>query len=435
MSSFKRKGSAKSPTLPSYSGTRPCPTSSSTTITSTGIPSLDDILGGGLPLSCSMLILAPDYHSSYGSLVQKYFVAEGLASGHRVVLVDSDPKNFVRDLMWYQSNSTTAGSRGSSGDRSGRGGDSDAEAEQTTDGDQKIKIAWRYEQMKRFQTSVEPMSASSDDYCHTFDLSMRVPDSIIEAAREAGNLIYLEVGYGTETRSTSEILGKLFDILISKEAGGSPIRICIPSLGSPFWGSLTSEDLSFFLHSFRSALRRHPAACGSVGLPPHISTEAWGGTGWRQRLGWLADAAVCLEAFSADPSLSKTFPSHHGVVHVEAVPMPHMLVAPSDRFSTLRGLSATSSASGGGGENNLAFKCTRKRLIFETLHLDLEGGVSERRTTPAVSSDITRVASSSEGVVHLAVSLEEEGGKSEDKPKKKKKSVGFRTDRPDVYDF
>lgn len=112
-----------------------------------------------MPLSCSMLILAPDYHSSYGSLVQKYFVAEGLASGHRVVLVDSDPKNFVRDLMWYQSNSTTAGSRGSSGDRSGRGGDSDAEAEQTTDGDQKIKIAWRYEQMKRFQTSVEPMSA------------------------------------------------------------------------------------------------------------------------------------------------------------------------------------------------------------------------------------------------------------------------------------
>lgn len=70
---------------------------------------------------------------------------------------------------------------------------------------------------------------------------MRVPDSIIEAAREAGNLIYLEVGYGTETRSTSEVLGKLFDILISKEAGGSPIRICIPSLGSPFWGSLTSE--------------------------------------------------------------------------------------------------------------------------------------------------------------------------------------------------
>ena len=28
----------------------------------------------------------------------------------------------------------------------------------------------------------------------------------------------------------------------------------------------------------------------------------------------------------------------------------------------------------------------RKRLVFETLHLDLEGGVGERRTTPATNS-------------------------------------------------
>jgi elongator complex protein 4 len=106
-----------------------------------------------------MLTLAPDLHSSYGSLVQKYFVAEGLASGHRVVVVDSDPGNFVRDLMWYQNNSSTAGLKGSGGDRSGHGADSDAESEQTKYYDQEIKIAWRYEQMKQFQTSVEPMSA------------------------------------------------------------------------------------------------------------------------------------------------------------------------------------------------------------------------------------------------------------------------------------
>lgn len=39
-------------------------------------------------------------------------------------------------------------------------------------------------------------------------------------------------------------------------------------------------------------------------------------------------------------------------------------------------------AGGGGGENNLAFKVRRKRLVIETLHLDVEGGVSERRTKP-----------------------------------------------------
>jgi elongator complex protein 4 len=82
---------------------------------------------------------------------------------------------------------------------------------------------------------------SSDDHCHIFDLSMRVPGSVIEVALQAGNLIYLEVAHGTEKRSTTEVLCKLFDMLISQEVAGSPIRICIPSLGSPFWGSVTSE--------------------------------------------------------------------------------------------------------------------------------------------------------------------------------------------------
>lgn len=135
-----------------------------------------------------------------------------------------------------------------------------------------------------------------------------------------------------------------------------------------------------------------------------------------------------------------------------------MLVPPSDRFSTLRGLSASSSASGGGGENNLAFRCTRKRLIFETLHLDLEGGVSERRTTPAVSSDVipSTVGVGSGGgnelgmskPTHLAkmdVCLEHDDcaplptavteNNTDVKPKKKKKSVAFQSDRPDLYDF
>jgi elongator complex protein 4 len=40
------------------------------------------------------------------------------------------------------------------------------------------------------------------------------------------------------------------------------------------------------------------------------------------------------------------------------------------------------SGSSGGRENNIAFKCMRKRLVFETHHLDAEGGVGERRTGP-----------------------------------------------------
>jgi elongator complex protein 4 len=132
-------------------------------------------------------------------------------------------------------------------------------------------------------------------------------------------------------------------------------------------------------------------------------------------------------------------------------------VAPSDKFSTLRGLASAAGSSGGSGENNLAFKCTRKRLIFETLHLDLEGGVSERRTTPATVLDVgdssVHDASNTQGTskASVQIELEEVPAKSLhmpssqhlEKPRtgsalktgKTKRKVAFQSDRPDVFDF
>jgi elongator complex protein 4 len=154
-SSFKRKTTSKQPTLPP--GTRQSPASLLTTVTSTGIPSLDDILGGGLPLSCSLLILAPDSHSAYGELVQKYFVAQGLACGQRVCVFDSNAKAFVEECMWMPGGL-------------GRGlpakshAIEDEEDDKASQHDEKIKIAWRYEQMKKFQTTVP----SSTSYMSSF---------------------------------------------------------------------------------------------------------------------------------------------------------------------------------------------------------------------------------------------------------------------------
>jgi len=170
---------------------------------------------------------------------------------------------------------------------------------------------------------------------------------------------------------------------------------------------------------------------------------------------------VDISFYTGDPSLTDSFPSHHGTVHVDMLPVPHMLMPPSDRFSVLRGLSTSSSASGGGGENNLAFKCTRKRLLFETLHLDVEGGLSERRTMPPVVMqsvvDAESAATSEQGtlgpsrhktaqVAKVEVCLEvhdhvhhtpppDADLDMESKAKKKKKSVAFLSDRPDLYDF
>ena len=145
MSSFKRKGAVKQ--LTTLPGTRVSSASHSTCVTSTGIPSLDDILGGGLPLSCLLLIAAPDLHSSYGDLVQKYFVAQGLSCGHRVYVVAGNAEQFVKDVMWIprKNDPLSASTAGEDGGK-------------LDEPESQIKIAWRYEQMKQFQTTVPSSS-------------------------------------------------------------------------------------------------------------------------------------------------------------------------------------------------------------------------------------------------------------------------------------
>ena len=141
MSSFKRNAKT---TTTVYPGTRPSSASNISIVTSTGVASLDDILGGGLPLSCLLLLAAPDVHSSYGELIQKYFIAQGLADGHRVYIVGQDPDSFVKDIMWF-SKSLTQKSTSEDSDEEGK-----------SDLSQKVKIAWRYEKMKQFEPIVEP---------------------------------------------------------------------------------------------------------------------------------------------------------------------------------------------------------------------------------------------------------------------------------------
>ena len=162
----------------------------------------------------------------------------------------------------------------------------------------------------------------------------------------------------------------------------------------------------------------------------------------------------------ANPALSALSPSHHGLLEIHALPSPHTLISPSDKHSVLRGLSSAAMSAGGSGENNLAFKCTRKRLIFETLHLDVEGGVGERRTTPSSSQNdphvhqeaaLPKAAFASVGVsierptidtsenrdAPLAdlLSAPPPDGELSHKVKKPKKRVAFHSDRPDLYDF
>ncbi|KAJ7225816.1 PAXNEB-domain-containing protein [Mycena pura] len=376
------------------------------TLVSTGLPSLDDILGGGLPLSCSLVLIAPDLHTEYGELVQRYFVAQGLASQQHVCIVG--PADWVHGCMWLSADAAM---------------DSDVQPPS----EEKVKIAWRYEQMKQFQTTVATSATTSADACRTFDLSVRIPSAVVAGALADSRLSLVPVD------TPERVLVSLTNTLASHTA---PLRICIPAFGSPYWGDLKPQDVLYFLHRLRALLRRHPHACASTNLAAELSPDS---AGWHQKLGWISDGAITMTAFTSDPALAAAFPALHGLVHINALPAPRGLVPASDRFSTLRG------AAMGGGENNLGFKCTRKRLMFETLHLNVEGGVAERRTSAPATIVQPATAPAPRRASDAVVRIQVEGSTTEaaaatvvmsaKQGKKGGKKVGFQSDRPEVYDF
>ncbi|KAF8140080.1 PAXNEB-domain-containing protein [Boletus edulis] len=439
MSSFKRRTPSRQVALPP--GTRACPISASTVLTSSGIASLDDILGGGMPLSCSLAVLAPDSHSAYGELVQKYFVAQGIASGHKVCIVHEDAMSFVKECMWMPASNPNDPMLTLDEDDGAQNGE-------------KIKIAWRYEQMKKFETTVTNLLRPADRFCEPFDLTRRIPMSVIDDAYDAKKLIPLNLAINNDLTSSMDGLVKRIKHVLATTPSTEVVRLCITSLGSPEWGEYCPADLLRFLYALRRLLRQYSHACSCVTLAPHLCTGLWAGPGWVQKVGWVTDAAISMSGFGANPALTTLFPSHHGLVQIHKLPTPHSILSTSDKFSTLRGLSSSAAANIGTGENNLAFRCVRKRLVFETMHLDLEGGVTERRTTPSsttigfdtgqVPTHVTNEGNTS-ALARVAVELEEtlaevkshslESGANPHKTKKGKKKVAFHSDKPDLYDF
>ena len=89
---------------------------------------------------------------------------------------------------------------------------------------------------------------STLDFCHAFDLSSRVPNSVVEDAIHSGRLTLIsprQPSGSKGTAATSQILSQIATLLLPGEVGSStpqpPFRICIPSLGSPHWGEFTDQ--------------------------------------------------------------------------------------------------------------------------------------------------------------------------------------------------
>ncbi|EIW66528.1 hypothetical protein TREMEDRAFT_34882 [Tremella mesenterica DSM 1558] len=365
------------PSTPAPAGTHPSP-STSLPLISTGLPALDDLLGGGLPLSSILLVLSPDPHSSWGKLVSRYFLAQGLSTGQNVSVIsgEEEGKELVKGCMW----------------KVNEGSESEGEGIEDVDMGERGKIAWRYHSMNKFETTISTSNHLS--LMHT------IPSTTIQKMEAGNQLRYLPLTSQTDHISSSNKSGRgiLEHVLLSlhddiKKNGRKDQvgRYVLHDFGSADWGNLTADQIHRFLHSLRSLLKGTNSSA-IITLPPWLVTSPPSDlerTEWVNSLSWSVDACIELRGFGDDPTLPILFPQSHGTFHLHSFPTSHTLLPPTLRHSSLLGISTTtSSASGGGGagENNLSFRLKRKAFVIERMHLGVEGGIGERRTAPPPDS-------------------------------------------------
>ncbi|CAO3654081.1 unnamed protein product [Cunninghamella echinulata] len=301
----------------------------------------------------------------------------------------------TRCLMWLANSDTDMDNDNDNTTSKDNSGESDC-----------MKIAWRYSHLKKFETSVkakqapspQPVTAKdaskstekSDEplpYCSLFDLTKRIPESILQDA--SLNLIDPSVNNDSNNNSNNnddynDLIQQLRDVIVNGNfssaipvpAGTSrnALRIAIHSLASPSWQSKSLHDLYKFFHALRGLLRFSFGAA-IVTIPAYLYDEV---PNYIKKIEHAVDAVIEIESF-AGSILHNDKPytqNYHGFFHVHKLPVLNSLLPPSTKLSVLSA----------GGSNDLAFKLRRKRFTIETFHLPPEGGVSTRRTEPPPSS-------------------------------------------------
>lgn len=166
MSAFKRRAPANRPALPT--GARASPYTGASLV-SLGVSSLDDVLGGGLPLG-SVCLLEEDAGSSYAELLLRFWLAQGLCCpSHRVLLASARAGELASSLMAPDESTQRAVATAESDDEASLA---------PTD----MKIAFRYAGLAKVDKPA-PRTVVEEAYCSTFDLTRTYKLSEAQRAR------------------------------------------------------------------------------------------------------------------------------------------------------------------------------------------------------------------------------------------------------------
>lgn len=340
--SFKKKTTTRSkPSLPQ--GTK-ASLNNNQLLISSGCPSLDTLLGGGLTVG-SLVLLEEDVHGSNADILRKYFIAEGVACQQSVYLasVDTYTDKFLKTVPIAVND-----------------GKSKAFEANNSKDDDSLQIAWRYQNKPKVQQSL-PIA----QFGHYYDLTYTLTEDDIT------NLNYTSFSEGCLKPNSEVTTANIFkDLLLSikekiyreelltKNSTHIPsvLRILLSSLGSPLWSQslINSENydssLSWFLSALRSLLRQSYATA-LITIPTYLFEEKY----VIKRIEHCCDVVVHLDSFAgSEKSQNPLFKEYHGMLHVKKVPL----------INSMCGVSIDTS--------DLAFKVKRKKFVIEKLHLPPE---------------------------------------------------------------
>ncbi|KAL7748437.1 Elongator subunit elp4 [Sorochytrium milnesiophthora] len=350
MSSFRRR-TTTAPTLPS--GCR-ISSAQAQVLTSTGVASLDDLLGGGLPLGTTLLLHSDrGASSSYASLLLRYFCVQGVHSDQAVLLASADvaPRDFLASLPRLVDAQSTTTPAAAAKPNNAAGGD-------------KLNIAWRYQN----QAKVGDAVLAASRYCCNFDLSKDIDPGTLDGAR-----LYT-VHLGDSSATAQDQYDTLYmRILAAIDDGGfrasatpadpskprSVLRIAVHAMLSPFWCSRTAHSHLTFLHRLR-ALLRHSFAVAVVSVSSTSTVPA-------APMHALTDFVLSLDAFATSATLP---PAILNSAHLTAEYTGLLYIHKLARINSLVPASVKVNALGMG--QNWAFKVRRKAFSVETWHLPPE---------------------------------------------------------------
>ncbi|KAF7712750.1 RNA polymerase II elongator complex subunit [Penicillium ucsense] len=343
-------------------GIRPSPDDGRPT-TSTGAPSLDNLLAGhaGLPMGKTILIEENGTTDFAGALL-RYYAAEGVVQEQKIHVVGV-PEQWGRSLP-------------------GLIGTAESLEEKRSDRrkDEKMKIAWRYERLGEFGAGVagsrDPPSQitaaggeseAKPAFCHAFDLTKRLTHAGIS------NMSFIPL-VPSKDSPFAAILNELRGALLSSPAN-TIHRIVMPTLLNPTLyppSASQPEHVLQFFHSLKALMSAYPTrVTAMITIPLSLFPRSSGLIRWIEL---LCDGVIELCPF---PHSADTVATSGAATSVEEPPQgmlkTHKLPVLHER--------------GGGSDQNVgqdwAFTLSRRRFEIKPFSLPPAEGDTEAQDAAA----------------------------------------------------